>query len=110
MNSEQKTASVASEPGPKKKSGRKPMTAEEKKAAAKARAEAKAKAASLKPTVVVQFQGDEVELEALVEAAKAEFRKEKKRTPITGLSLYVKPEEHAAYYVINEKFTGSISY
>ena len=58
----------------------------------------------------MQFQGSEVELDALVEAAKADFRQEKKRTPITDLKLYVKPEERTAYYVVNEKFRGSISF
>ena len=46
----------------------------------------------------------------MVEAAKAEFRQAKKRTPITGLRLYIKPEERTAYYVVNEKYTGSVSY
>mgnify|MGYP006922448966 CR=1 FL=1 len=41
----------------------------------------KAKADSLKPTVITQFQGTEVEMDALVEAAKADFRQEKKRAP-----------------------------
>lgn len=94
----------------KKKGGRKPMTTEEKSSAAKARAEAKAKADALKPTFIVQFQGSEVDLSAVAEAAKADFRQAKKRTPITDLKLYVKPEEHAAYYVINEKHSGSVSY
>ena len=31
-----------------------------------------------------------------------------KRTPITSLKLYLKPEENAAYYVINEKDTGKV--
>lgn len=105
-----KTISTAAEPETKKKVGRKPMTAEEKASAAKARAESKAKADSLKPTVIVQYQGSEVDLDTLVEAAKADFRQTKKRTPITDLKLYVKPEERVAYYVINEKFNGSISY
>ena len=52
----------------------------------------------------------EVDLDTLVEAAKADFRQEKKRTPITELKLYVKPEEHTAYYVINEKFNGSVAF
>lgn len=94
----------------KKKPGRKPMTAEEKAAAAKARTEQKEKENYLKPTITLQFQGTEVELSTLVEAAKADFRQAKKRTPITGLKLYVKPEEHAAYYVINDKHSGSIFY
>lgn len=100
----------ATEPEAKKKGGRKPMTAEEKSSAAKARAESKAKADSLKPTVIMQFQGTEVEVDALVEAAKAGFRQEKKRTPITDLKLYVKPEERVAYYVVNEKFNGSVAF
>jgi len=105
-----KPANSATEPESKKKGGRKPMTAEEKAAAAKARAEIKAKADSLKPTVVVQFQGAEVDMDTLVEAAKADFRQEKKRTPITDLKLYVKPEERTAYYVVNETFNGSVSF
>ena len=106
----EKTVSTAAEPEVKKKGGRKPMTAEEKAAAAKARAESKAKADSLKPIVIMQFQGSEVELDALMETAKADFRQEKKRTPITDLKLYVKPEERMAYYVVNEKYNGSISF
>ncbi len=107
---EEKKVSEAAEQAPKKRGGRKPMTAEEKAAAAKARAESKAKADSLKPTVIVQFQGAEVDVDALVDAAKADFRQVKKRTPITGLKLYVKPEEQMAYYVINEQHNGSVPY
>ena len=106
----EKTVNTAAEPEVKKRGGRKPMTAEEKAAAAKVRAEEKAKADSLKPTFIVQFQGSEVDLDTLVEASKADFRQTKKRTPITSLKLYVKPEEHMAYYVINEKYNGSVSY
>ena len=107
---EEKKVSETTEQAPKKRGGRKPMTAEEKAAAAKARAESKAKADSLKPTVIVQFQGAEVDMDTLVEAAKADFRQAKKRTPITDLKLYVKPEERTAYYVVNDKFNGSISF
>ena len=105
-----KAAAAAVEPKVKKKAGRKPFTAEEKAAAAKARAESKARADNLKPTVIVQFQDSEVDLDALVEAAKADFRQAKKRTLITDLKLYVKPEERTAYYVVNEKYTGSVAY
>ena len=45
-----------------------------------------------------------------MEAAKAGFRQEKKRTPITDLKLYVKPEERTAYYVVNETFNGSVAF
>lgn len=94
----------------RKKPGRKPMTAEEKAAAAEARAAEKAKAEQLKPEIFVQFQGNQIDMNALVEAVKADFHTTKKRTVVTDLKLYVKPEEHAAYYVINGKFEGKISF
>lgn len=95
---------------PKKRPGRQPMTSEEKAAAAKARAEQKAKAASLKPEVYVQFQDNETTIDALIEAAKDDFRKTKKRTLVTALKLYVKPEERMAYYVINESHEGKVPF
>ena len=107
---EEKKASETTEQAPKRRGGRKPMTAEEKAAAAKIRADVKAKADSLKPVCIMQFQGSDIDLSDLVDAAKAGFRKEKKRTPIIDLKLYVKPEERTAYYVVNEKFNGSVSY
>lgn len=94
----------------KKKPGRKPMTAEEKEAAAKIRAEEKAKADNLKPEIFVQFQEDETSIDALVEAVKADFHTTKKRTRITAMKLYVKPEDRMAYYVVNEDFTGKVSF
>lgn len=94
----------------KKRPGRKPMSAAEKAAAAKVRAEEKAKADSLKPEVFVQFQESETTIDALIEAAKADFRKTKKRTLITAMKLYVKPEEKMAYYVINEDYKGEIAF
>ena len=95
---------------PRKKPGRQPMTPEEKAAAAKARAEEKAKADNLKPEVFVQFQESDTAVDALVEAAKADFHKTKKRTLVTAMKLYIKPEEHMAYYVINEGHEGIISF
>ena len=103
-------SSAAAEPEVKKKAGRKPMTAAEKEAAAKVRAQEKAKAENLKPEFIVQYQGTDIDLATLAEAAKADFRQTKKRALITELKLYVKPEEHTVYYVINGDCTGSITY
>ena len=86
------------------------MTAAEKEAAAKIRAAEKAKAENLKPEIIVQFQDVEADVTALIEEAKTDFHKTKKRTLITDMKLYVKPEERAAYYVINGEYTGSVSY
>lgn len=97
-------------PEVKKRPGRKPMTPEEKEAAAKVRAEEKAKADNLKPEIFVQFQESEASVNALVEAVKADFHKEKKRTLITSMKLYVKPEEKMAYYVVNESHNGNITF
>ena len=92
----------------KRRPGRQPMTAEEKEAAAKARAAEKEKADNLKPELFVQYQGGEVDMATLVEAAKADFHQTKKRTLVTAMKIYFKPEEQAAYYVINEKYEGKI--
>ena len=92
----------------KKRPGRKPMTPEEKVAAAAVRAEEKAKADNLKPDVFLEYQGIQTDMDVLAEAVKAAFHSTKKRTLITKLALYVKPEDNAAYYVVNEKYSGKI--
>lgn len=95
---------------PKKRAGRHPMTAEEKEAAAQARAAEKAQADALRPELFIQYQGIETDVERLVEVAKADFHQTKKRTLVTSLRLYVKPEESAAYYVINQNYEGKIAF
>lgn len=96
--------------GAKRRPGRKPMSPEEKAMAAAARAEEKAKADNLKPEYVMQYQGSDINLETLVETAKTDFRATKKRVRITELRLYVKPEEHMVYYVVNDKYEGKIPF
>ena len=86
----------------KRRGGRKPMTPEEKEAARKLRSEEKERAERLQPSYVLQYQNAEINLADLAEAAKAAFRAERKRTLVTDLKLYIKPEEGAAYYVIND--------
>ena len=94
----------------KRRGGRKPYTPEQKASAEKAREVAKRKADNLVPEVIIQYQGSEANVTALIETAKAEFRSVKKRTRITDLKLYIKPEEHAAYYVVNESYDGKVSF
>lgn len=109
MQDKNTTQSIPEEK-PKKKPGRQPLTPEEKKAAAKARAEEKAKAENMRPEVFVQYQGGEISINALVDAAKDDFHQTKKRTRVTALKLYVKPEEYTAYYVINDSHEGKITF
>ena len=92
----------------KRRGGRRPMTAEEKEAAAQARAAEKAKADNLKPDFILQYHDAEISLDGLAEAAKAAFRAEKKRTLVTELKIYLKPEERTAYYVVNGTFSGKL--
>ena len=110
MEEEIKTAETEKEVPEKKprRGGRKAQSPAEKEAAAKSRAEEKAKADNLKPEYILQYQGTDVSLEQVAEAAKAAFRQENKRTLVTDLKLYIKPEEHAAYYVINGSYSGKV--
>ena len=62
------------------------------------------------PVVYVQYQDAEEKVEDLVAAAKAAFASEHPRTKVADLKLYVKPEERAAYYVVNEKFAGRVDF
>lgn len=62
------------------------------------------------PEIIVQYSGGEIETSALTQAAVAEFRAVKKRAGIKDIKLYVKPEEHAAYFVINGDFTGKVDF
>lgn len=109
MPDKKTTQSVPAEK-PKRRAGRQALTPEEKAAAAKARAEEKKKAENMKPEVYVQFQSGEISVDALVDAAKDDFHQTKKRTRVTALKLYIKPEEYTAYYVINDGHEGKITF
>lgn len=58
----------------------------------------------------VQYQDGEVNMAAIVEAVKEDFKAHNKRTRISSLNLYLKPEEHTAYYVINDSINGKVSF
>ena len=100
---------AAKSKAPAKRPGRKPMTAAQKAEAAKKRAEDLKKAANLKPSIILQYQGNDAILTGLVDAVKEDFKSQKKRTLITDMQLYIKPEENTVYYVINGNFQGKLS-
>ncbi len=84
----------------KGKPGRKPGTS---------KAPAKKKPAEKVEEVYVQFQELEITTKEIVDKAKQIYISEGHReSSIKSLRLYIKPDEHMAYYVINEKLTGSI--
>ena len=61
------------------------------------------------PEVFIQFQGNEAVVADAIEKAKAQFVAEGHRaSSIKSLQIYLKPEEGAAYYVINQKLAGRV--
>lgn len=99
-------AKTVKEAAPAKKEEKKPAA---KKAAAKTTAKKPAVKAESKTQIIVQYQNNEVDVIKLEEKVKAQFVAEGHRAgSIKSLNIYVKPEEYAAYYVINEKFSGRV--
>lgn len=81
--------------------------AAEKVSAAKpvVKAPARKRTAAPKVTVYVQHQGREISVEETVAAVKADWTGETIKT----LELYVKPEDNAAYYVVNGAEGGKVA-
>ncbi len=94
--------------------------APEKKAPAKKSAEKKAakktaekkpakkapvKKAAAKVTLILEYQGRQITDEQIVAAVKADW----KGAAIQSLEIYAKPEDGAAYYVVNGTETGKVS-
>ena len=78
-----------------------PKAEEPKKETKKAPAK-RAAAKDIKTSVVVQFAGKEViEKELIAAVKKAYTKKGNKVGDIKTIEIYVKPEENAAYYVVN---------
>lgn len=91
---------------------KKEAVAKEEKAPAKKEAAVKAEKAPAKRTtskkvnakqanVYIQFAGREIAAKDILEAAKNAFAQANEGVAIETIELYVKPEEGAAYYVVN---------
>ena len=82
---------------------------ETKEAAKKVRKAAPKK--ELKTTLIVEHQGQQVEDKDMIAAVKKAWTKSgRKIGDIKTMTLYVKPEEAAVYYVINTTETGSVAF
>ena len=78
------------------------------KAAAKTTAKKEQK--ELVPEVFVQFDGNEDVVANVIERAKEAFTADGHRaSSIKSLKVYLKPEEYAAYYVINDTYAGKVN-
>ena len=71
---------------------------------------AKKETAKAETVITIQYQGNEVIVASVEEKVKAAFVAEgHKASTIKSLNIYVKPEEYAAYYVINGEYTGRVN-
>lgn len=70
-----------------------------------------AKKPVIKESVYLQYQGREISQQDLVKQVKEIWTKQlkKKVGEIKSISIYLKPEENTAYYVVNDDVTGSIA-
>ena len=89
--------------------------AEAKKAPAKKtattekKAPAKKAAAKAETVITLEFGDYTAIMTSVEEKVKAQFVAEgNKASAIKSLNIYVKPEEHSAYYVINDDVTGRV--
>ena len=81
-----------------------------KKAPAKKATPAKAAKAEIKTALYVQFAGNEATEADIIDKVKAAYVAEgHKESAIKEINLYVKPEEYAVYYVINDKASGKVN-
>ena len=79
------------------------------KKAATAAKKAKKEKQPAKTEIIVQYQQNAANLGELEDKVKKQFVAEGHRAGcIKTLNIYVKPEEYKAYYVINDKFFGSV--
>lgn len=96
----------------KKTAEKKPVEkkpAAKKTTAKKAAAKKTTKAVEKIEEVYVQFAGQEIMTQEVMARAKQAYISEGHReSSIKSIRLYIKPEEHMAYYVINEKIAGGV--
>ena len=81
-----------------------------KKEPAKKATPVKAAKAEIKTALYVQFAGNEATEADIIDKVKAAYVAEgHKESAIKEINLYVKPEEYAVYYVINDKAIGKVN-
>ena len=96
-----KTTTAAEKPAAAKK------TATKTTAAKKTAAPAAKKAAAVKEVAKIQVDGCEFDVAEIIEKAKADYKANNKAA-VKSVDVYIKPEEKAAYYVVNGKVEGKV--
>lgn len=105
VKSEEKKTTAAKAADTKKTAASEKKTAVKTTAAKKpaARKPAAAKKAVQEPeaTVTIQYAGRQIVAKEVLEAAKKAYVQLRQGSEIKTIELYIKPEENAAYYVVN---------
>lgn len=101
-----KTEESKTEAAPKKAPVKKAAVKKETTTVKKATAKKAAEKTEVKESVFVQFAGAEYSLDDVKANVKKAWMAEtgKAESDIKDIQIYVKPEEHAAYYVVNGEF------
>ena len=60
-----------------------------------------------KVVTVVEFADKQVDVDVVAEACRADFKANNKGN-VRSLNVYIKPEDNAAYYVVNGKVSGKV--
>ncbi len=90
----EKTAAVKAET----KAAKKPATDKPKRTYTKR--------AEVKNSVFIQFQGQQVDYDAIVKKVEEDCKRQKVKAK--DLTLYIKPEDNACYYVANNGIAGKV--
>ena len=98
---EAKKATAKKVEEPKKTVTKKATTTEKKATKTTAKKTAAKKTTKKESNLYVQFQGMEFDAKQIEEAVKADFKAKNKKRTINSVSIYVKPEDMKAYYVID---------
>lgn len=78
------------------------------KKATTAKKKATTKKKEVTKAVILQYAGNDYKVDEVVAKAEAAFKAENKRKAIEDIKVYIKPEENAAYYVVNADFAGRV--
>lgn len=105
-----KVAGAARKAAAKTETAAKNTAAAAKKTVKKAADKVEAKKAAVKKeagdNIVLEYGDKKFEMKAVLEACKADYKAQTKKTA-KNVQVYVKPEDNAAYYVVG-KFEGKV--
>ena len=65
------------------------------------KATAAAKKTEVKKAIFLQYMGQDYKLDDITSRVEAAYKAENKKKTISEVNVYIKPEENAAYYVVN---------